>query len=73
MLDITSDIQSLTNVSWCVEKDQIDHAIQDRETAAGPETAQENSELVSMQTALASGALCNNSTTLKNLRRYETN
>ena len=57
--------------SWCIEKDQIDHAIQERETAAGPGPAQENSELVSMQTALAFGALCNNSTTLKNLRRYE--
>ncbi len=63
--------------SWCIEKDQFDHAIEAIEVIESPvepNASQENSENAappSLQTALAFSALCSKSPTLKTLRRYE--
>jgi hypothetical protein len=47
--------------AWCVEKDQLTHAIEARQA---DQNAQENSDSPSRQTALAFGSL-------KSIRRYE--
>jgi len=65
--------------AWCIEKDQFDKAVAARENgaarenAAGPETTQENYDSPSGQTSLAFADLCEKSTVLKNVRRYEVN
>ncbi len=62
--------------AWCIERDQLTHAIEARQVDANDQppsenAASENAESPSMQTALAFGALCGGPGNLKSIRRYE--
>ena len=58
--------------AWQMEMAQHTHAIRARQSAADPVADAENAEFPAMYTALAFGDLCDQSTVLRVLHRYET-
>jgi hypothetical protein len=57
--------------AWCIERDQLSHAVEARQSEGNTQGKSENDDSPSMQTALAFHALCDGPGNLKSIRRYE--